>query len=130
VPPERPIVATRLPSGIWQRTPCGHSPTAFDDRDGCRGCTTRTLPCAVSLIRTTPTWTSTTTPTGLRRSHQTSVWAQLVVELGTVLFVEEQPRIELQATPTSPVVIVPGRAHHVVPDEHARFHIRFFELPG
>ena len=76
--------------------------------------------------RRTSTFNAVTTPAGLLRDHLTVVWAELVVLVGSVLFVEETSR-RIVATPGSCVVIVPGVRHRVEPAEDAEFYIQFYE---
>ena len=53
--------------------------------------TDRLLPDGLMPGRTTPSFTHETVPNALRNAHHTTVWAELIVERGSVLFVEEDP---------------------------------------
>ena len=86
------------------------------------------LPTNVTPGRRTPTFTAASVPAGLLRAHRAAVWAQLVVEAGTVRFVDEASGTETMATPAVPVTIVPDVPHHVVPSENAEFHVQFFTV--
>ena len=89
----------------------------------------RALPPAVTAGRRTPDFTSDTVPPALLAAHVTSAWAQLVVSVGAVRFVEEDPPWEVVAVPGEPVTIVPGRRHHIEPAEGAVFAVQFYDSP-
>lgn len=91
--------------------------------------TERVLPAGLVIARTTPTWTVDTVPRALLGEHHTSVWAELVVEEGTVGFVEvDGPDApwEAMAAPGANVVIVPDRQHRIEPSTDARFYVVFY----
>ena len=94
--------------------------------DGCVTCAPREIPAMAVMGRRTSTFNVVTTPAGLLRDHLTGVWAELVVLVGSVLFVEETSR-RIVATPGRCVVIVPGVRHRVEPAEDAEFYIQFYE---
>lgn len=106
------------------RTTCGHPPFA----DRCWRCDARVIPVGTEIARTTPVWTASTVPPALRSAHATSAWAELLVERGTVVFVEDDTGWSATAKVGRPVVIVPGRHHHIEPSDDARFAIRFYRL--
>ncbi len=87
------------------------------------------LPTGLVLARTTEVFDAGTVPAGLRRAHRVAdgVWGRLVVHAGTVNFVFEDAADEpvLVAAGAS-IVIPPGRAHHVEPDDSARFVVEFY----
>ncbi|MFT5268294.1 MAG: tellurite resistance-related uncharacterized protein, partial [Acidimicrobiales bacterium] len=74
--------------------------------------------------------TDKTVPAALRNAHHTAVWAELVVEQGAVLFVEEQePRWQVRVVAGASQAIVPNRKHHVEPEPGAHFHVQFYKQP-
>jgi len=95
--------------------------------------TDRSLPDGLVVARTTPTWTCDSVPPALLGDHHTSVWAELVVETGTVIFREiadsgDGPPVlgEAIATPDTRIVIVPDRKHRIEPSDDARFRVVFY----
>ena len=91
--------------------------------------TERLLPNGLQPGRTTPSFTRDTVPAALRSAHHTTVWAELMVEQGAVLFVEEDPSWQTQVTAGHSQVIVPNRKHHVEPAADAVFHVQFYVDP-
>jgi tellurite resistance-related uncharacterized protein len=89
--------------------------------------TDRVLPPGVIAARATPTFTVETVPAALRNAHHTSVWAELVVERGAVLFVEEEPHWQVRVVAGTSQTIVPNRKHHVEPEPDAHFHVQFYD---
>jgi len=71
--------------------------------------TERKLPAGLEPERTTTTFTADLVPPGLLRAHHTTVWAELVVEAGTVVFVEEDPHWQVALTAPARQAIVPNR---------------------
>jgi len=69
-------------------------------------------------------------PPALLDLHHTTVWAELVVEAGTVEFTESGGPEDraATATPARRVVIVPERRHRISPSADARFHVQFHDL--
>lgn len=65
-------------------------------------------------------------PPALGRSHLTSVWAELVVEQGSALFVDDTSRRVLVSA-GSRTPIEPGVAHHIEPAADAVFHVQFYK---
>lgn len=54
------------------------------------------------------------------------MWARLEVSAGAVAFIEgDGPPVV--ATPERPIVILPDRAHRVVPSADASFAVQFFD---
>ncbi|MFT4988342.1 MAG: tellurite resistance-related uncharacterized protein [Acidimicrobiales bacterium] len=92
--------------------------------------TARALPLGVLATRATPSFTDKTVPAALRNAHHTAVWAELVVEQGAVLFVEEQePRWQVRVVAGASQAIAPNRKHHVEPEPGAHFHVQFYKQP-
>jgi len=89
--------------------------------------TDRVLPAGSTPGRSTPLFTDQTVPPALRSAHHTTVWAELVVEHGEVIFVEEDPPWRVSVTAGSAQPIVPNRKHHVEPEHGARFRVQFYE---
>lgn len=84
------------------------------------------IPIAAVPGRRTPTFTAESMPPALAKDHRTTVWAELVVLEGTVLFVDETSR-NVSAVAGSRVVIAPDIYHHIKPSEDAQFYIQFYE---
>jgi len=91
--------------------------------------TERKLPAGLEPERTTSTFTADSVPPGLLRAHHTTVWAELVVEAGTVVFVEEDPHWQVALTAPARQAIVPNRKHHVEPLADALFRVQFYCEP-
>ena len=91
--------------------------------------TDRLLPDGLMPGRTTPSFTHETVPNALRNAHHTTVWAELIVERGSVLFVEEDPRWQVLVIADSSQPIVPNRKHHVEPEPGAVFRVQFYDGP-
>ncbi len=87
------------------------------------------LPAGLIAGRRTPTFDQASTPSGLRAAHHTAVWAELVVEAGTVRFVDEATGDGTVIAAGHRRVIVPHVHHHVEPDADARFHVQFWIDP-
>ena len=85
----------------------------------------RQRPADLVPVRTTPPWTAATVPGALLSSHHTSVWAQLDVSEGTVVFTEDDGW-SATARPGHPVTIVPDRPHAIAPSDDAVFAVTFF----
>ncbi len=84
------------------------------------------IPAAAVPGRRTPTFTAESMPPGLAKDHRTTVWAELVVLEGTVLFVDESSR-NATAAAGGRVVIVPDTLHHIEPSDDAQFYVQFYE---
>ncbi len=65
-------------------------------------------------------------PPALGRSHHTAVWAELVVEEGSVLFVDDESR-RVTVAAGDRVAIVPRVSHHIEPADDAVFHVQFYK---
>ncbi len=65
-------------------------------------------------------------PAGLLAAHQTSVWAELVVVAGLVVFVDEESGENMSIQAGEKRVIVPRQRHHVEPDASAEFFVQFY----
>ena len=75
--------------------------------------------------RRTPSFTAESMPPALGRAHLTSVWAELVVEEGSVDFADEASR-RVTVTAGRRVAIPPDVSHHVEPAQDAVFHVQFY----
>lgn len=86
-----------------------------------------TLPDAVRLERTTPTFTADTVPAGLLRAHRIAadVWGRLRVEEGSVTFVLEESGESRVLAAGDTQVIPPDTLHHVVVEPGAAFAVEF-----
>lgn len=89
----------------------------------------RSLPPGLRYVRTTPTFTRTTVPAGLLRSHRVAdgTWARLVVASGELEFAFEdgdEPGHRLGAGDEQ--VIPPGRLHHLRIEAEVSFAIDFY----
>ena len=87
----------------------------------------REIPATAAPKRRTRTFTAATMPAGLSRAHVSTVWAELVVLAGSVLFVEEEAQRRTRARPGDRVLIVPGTHHHVEPSPDAEFYVQFYD---
>ena len=88
------------------------------------------IPGGMLLVRTTASFTETSTPKGLLRAHRVAdgVWGRVVVAEGVLSFVFEDTAEEpLRATPGEPIVIPPNRPHHVVMEGPVRFAVEFYK---
>lgn len=84
------------------------------------------VPASARPARRTPTFTAESLPAGLSREHRTTVWAELVVLAGSVLFVDGPGR-RVGASPDRRVTIVPDIPHHIEPESDAEFYVQFYE---
>lgn len=91
-----------------------------------------TLPAGLIRGRHSPLFDFESLPRPLVESHRTTVWAQLLVQSGSVRFVDlegESPRdLRIEAGDTA--VIAPGVEHQVEPSSDATFFIQFYREPG
>lgn len=83
------------------------------------------VPPTAVPVRRTPSFTAASMPPALGRSHRTSVWAELVVEEGAVLFADDVRR-RVTVANGSRIAIAPGAAHRIEPADDALFHIQFY----
>jgi ferredoxin len=86
------------------------------------------LPDGLRLVRTTPEFTATTTPAGLRAAHRVAagVWGRLRVLEGRVRFVFEGPPPSARELIAGEAIdIPPDTAHHVEPAAGCRFVVEF-----
>ena len=90
---------------------------------------TAKLPRGLRAARRTPNFTVDSVPPGLLSAHITTVWAQLIVSSGSVVFVDEESDERAVVRDDVPMVIVPHRRHHIEPDPGAEFFVQFFEVP-
>lgn len=91
------------------------------------------LPSGLEHVRTTEVFDQDRHPAGLRRAHRVAdgVWARLVVHTGALEFVfDDDVDHPIHAEVDRPVVIPPGRHHHVVMTGPVTFAIEFHRDPG
>ncbi|MCX6522890.1 MAG: DUF1971 domain-containing protein, partial [Actinobacteria bacterium] len=91
------------------------------------------LPSGLEHVRTTEVFDQDRHPAGLRRAHRVAdgVWARLVVHSGELDFVfEDDVERPIRARADRPVVIPPGRLHHVATIGRVTFAIEFHRDPG
>jgi hemoglobin len=91
-----------------------------------------TLPVGLIQGRHTPLFDFESLPHPLVESHRTTVWAELLVQSGSVRFVDlegESPR-DLRIEAGDSVVIAPGVEHQVEPSSDATFFLQFYREPG
>lgn len=84
------------------------------------------MPPTAVPARRTPSFAAASMPPALGRAHRTSVWAELVVEEGSVLFAEEGSRRATVRAGDS-IAIAPMVAHHIEPADDAVFHLQFYK---
>jgi tellurite resistance-related uncharacterized protein len=86
------------------------------------------LPPGLEVVRTTKVFDIVTVPHGLLRSHELAadVWARLVVESGSVVFVfEDAPSAPRRLNAGEHQAIPPARGHRITPGDDATFHLEF-----
>lgn len=91
------------------------------------------LPAGLEHVRTTDVFDQDHHPAGLLRAHRVAegVWGRLVVHTGSVTFVfEDDPANPITAHAGRPVVIPPGRLHHVDLGGPATFAVEFHREPS
>lgn len=124
------VVETELDDGVMLTLSCGHpGPTDLlvGGEADCDSCDRRRMPPTVQPGRKTPVFDKATVPPGLLRAHQTNAWAELVVLDGIVEFVDEEPPWTTLVRAGDRVVIVPQRAHHIVPSVDAQLYVQFYD---
>ncbi|WP_420403245.1 DUF1971 domain-containing protein [Nisaea sp.] len=87
------------------------------------------LPAGARHYSSSPHFTEITTPAKLTELHRTKpgVWGRLVVDQGTLIFVEPDPwGTEQRVGAGETVIIVPERPHRVALDGPVRFLIEFY----
>jgi tellurite resistance-related uncharacterized protein len=87
-----------------------------------------TMPEGLSLARTTPAFTTESTPSGLRSAHEVAdgVWGRLKVQAGSLRLVfEDAVDDAVIVTAGGSVDIPPQRRHHVEPADDAVFVVEF-----
>lgn len=88
------------------------------------------IPPGYTLVRTTPTFTSDTVPTGLLNAHRVAdgVWGRIRVQAGTVVFVfDDDAQRPVVLAAGDHLDIPPQRRHHVEPDVDAIFEVEFHQ---
>lgn len=85
------------------------------------------LPPGLIEARRTPEFDAESVPAGLLGSHHTTVWAQIHVLSGTLVF-RELGGLEraLDLRPGESAVIVPEVAHRVELASDTRFYVQFY----
>ncbi len=88
------------------------------------------LPAGSRLVRTTPAFTTDTTPAALLSSHRVAegVWGRLVVLEGAVTYCQEVTDETRMLGAGERQVIEPGVIHHVEPGHGARFVVEFHRV--
>ncbi len=90
-----------------------------------------TLPSELVEARRTPLFDFASLPDQLAESHRTTVWAELIVQSGTVRYTDlaaDTPR-DIGLGPGESAVIEPGVEHRVEPATDATFFIQFYRTP-
>jgi hemoglobin len=90
-----------------------------------------TLPSELVEARRTPLFDYASLPDQLAESHRTTVWAELIVQSGTVRYTDlagDTPR-DIGLGPGDTAVIAPGVEHRVEPATDATFFIQFYRAP-
>ena len=89
------------------------------------------LPTGLVEARRTPMFDLGSLPQPLAESHRTTVWAELVVQKGSVRYIDlegESQRDEV-VDAGDRAVIVPGIEHRVEPSTDAEFFVQFYREP-
>ena len=86
------------------------------------------LPDGATRIGESPEFTNTTTPAALREHHSTGPerWARLRVFAGSLRFDDLERQRSITVGAGQDLVIAPGAAHRVAPDDEARFQLEFY----
>jgi tellurite resistance-related uncharacterized protein len=87
----------------------------------------RQIPAGATEGRITPTFDAGSVPKALLSDHLTTVWAELIVEVGFVEFTQDQPYYAATARPDDSVIIEPNTKHRISPSEDAIFRVQFWE---
>jgi tellurite resistance-related uncharacterized protein len=90
------------------------------------------LPDGLELVRTTAEFDEGSVPQGLLRAHRVAsdTWGRLVVNEGELVFTfDDDPDSGRRVVAGDPVVIPPGRPHHVTIDGRVRFAVEFYVAP-
>lgn len=88
----------------------------------------RNLPVGATAARRTPIFSVDSVPPALLNSHKTTVWAELVVIAGVVVFSDERPDPWTTTVDAGDrVVILPERLHRIEPSADARFYVQFYD---
>lgn len=91
---------------------------------------TRQIPAGATEGRTTPRFNAGSVPKALLSDHHTTVWAELIVDAGSVEFSQDQPPYAATATPDRSVIIEPNTKHRIAPSKDAIFRVQFWEEPS
>jgi hemoglobin len=88
------------------------------------------LPTGLIEGRRTPRFATATLPEPLATVHRTTVWAELIVEAGTVGYVDmDEPARAVRLEAPESIVIAPGVAHQIEPSTDAVFFVQFYRSP-
>jgi len=115
----------------WQNRPWVSSEAGRAAKVGtpieCPSCRMPEPPDGVAEYRRTASFTEATIPAGLLRDHRTApgVWANIVVEAGSLEYTLDSPRRSFLLTPERPGVAPPTEPHHVKVVGQVRFHVEF-----
>ncbi len=88
----------------------------------------KTLPENIKEYKRTPSFTKTSIPKGLLRSHTTKAgtWGKIVIEEGKLLYRILEPEIEdIELSPEIFGVVEPQIPHEVQPLGKVIFHVEF-----
>lgn len=89
----------------------------------------KSLPASVAFYKSTPEFTETSVPAGLRRDHTTAagVWAKIVVLEGALDYIIVEPSPERHRLRVgNEGVIEPQMKHHVEMSGPVRFRVDFY----
>lgn len=88
----------------------------------------KNLPDDVKEYKRTPSFTESSIPQGLLRSHTTkaATWGRIVIEEGKLLYRILEPEVEeIVLTPEKFGVVEPQVKHEVEPIGPVKFHVEF-----
>jgi len=90
------------------------------------------LPRGAAFTAATPVFSDRTVPAAICRRHLSprGKFGRLVVHKGRLRFVWEDTGELLDADPEHPVIIPPGRFHHVEITGPVQFNVEFYQVPG
>ena len=88
------------------------------------------LPDDAVPVRRTDTFSETSIPAGLLKSHRTKpgTWGRITVLEGKLLYRILEPRpVEYTLEPNRPGIVEPGIPHEVTPQGPVRFYVEFLK---
>lgn len=89
------------------------------------------LPKGLIEGRRTPRFDHANLPEPLAAAHRTTVWAELIVESGSVRYTNlDEAASDVHIDSPDSIVIPPGQNHQIEPSTDAVFFVQFYRPPG